>query len=97
MELTAMPNCLDYQVEEVCPFCGSDKNVFVGHGKVRYCKPCMMSWDPEEDFQAKAIGDFPEEMRLRLNQTITELQEASGLVERLNRLLAIPESEFNDA
>ncbi len=51
--------CLVQRVNEVCPFCQHADRVFLGHGEVRHCERCTMSWDHTEDLTVFEGASLP--------------------------------------
>ena len=100
-------NCFDRQIHhEPCPFCGSNENVFIGHGDTRHCATCVMNWALGERFEAKAtkadtvqnkVQSLPNDIKRRVNETRQGLRQASGLEARLRRLRNISQAEWDKA
>ncbi len=100
-------HCLKRQVSEVCPFCHSLEQVFVGHGKVRFCSDCTLSWDPKEVHRgtgrlkeqslAKKIRSLPRSLRSAARETFRALVQANDAEGRFQALLNITDDEWEAA
>jgi hypothetical protein len=105
-------SCLTHQIyTEPCPQCGCKDQVYIGHGIVRYCDHCVISWDVSEvmDIQFQALkkafrADTPpvvdaaqERVILDIQATARELNKAAAMDERLNKLLDISDEEWQNA
>lgn len=95
--------CLTKSTNEECILCKRTDQVYQGHGEVRFCAHCSISWDPIETGSdvAKAIvmsddqdGDLPEDMLERMGLLIGGLTTAFDFNRRLTELIAIPEGLF---
>jgi len=104
--------CLEFQIyTEPCPQCGKTDQVYVGHGTVRYCNHCVISWDVAEvvaiqtkTLQAAFRADSPqpdpvqqERLMLAIQDTAVEIRKASALDDRISKLLDISDSDWEKA
>lgn len=91
-----------------CIACKRADQVYMGHGVIRFCAHCSISWDPMEDGkpldnQKKAIilsedqdGELPEDMLERMGILIGDLTIVFGFERRLTDMMAIPEALFTE-
>ncbi len=94
---------------EPCPFCGSNKNVYLGHGTVRHCTGCVISWGEGEaetlrqqrrlavSEASKKKAGMPDAVAKRIKETAKGLAVVSSLPERIKRLRAISDEEWQTA
>ncbi len=102
-------SCFTEQLHtEPCPKCDSTEAVFVGHGTVRHCTNCTISWgagevvifsesELAEPVIKKKVKGLPADLQKSINELIKELDIASGLEDRLKRLRAISDDEWQRA
>jgi len=97
-------NCFTQQINELCPFCKSPENVFLGHGTVRHCLTCVLSWGEDEIFDVQFAEPLPANNKIvsvdskkRKNTTMKGLRQASDLPARLQRLRSIPQETWDSA
>lgn len=97
--------CITYKLEDVpCIFCKRADQVYVGHGIVRFCAHCTISWDPSEDgtLLSKSIifsdsatdGELPEDIVSRMGLLSGNVLSALNFEGRLREVLALPEDIF---
>jgi len=105
--------CFNRQIFfERCPFCESNRNVFVGHGSTRHCVTCVMSWGDGEAWhlarQQKSaaevkgtfrqkVNELPPPIRRRVKDLESGLAAASDFGSRVRRLQSISVDEWADA
>lgn len=91
--------------DEPCVLCKRPDQVYIGHGQVRFCAHCSISWDPieTESFVSKAVvmsddqdGDLPEDMLERMGVLVGGLTTVFAFGRRLAELMAVPEGLFAD-
>ena len=100
-------NCFTEQLfAEPCLKCGSTEAVFVGHGTVRHCTRCVLSWGVGEtsldvNFAQppikKKISQMPPATKKAINTAIKDLDIAGGIDDRIKRLRGISNDEWQRA
>ncbi len=101
--------CLVQHLEDLpCILCKRADQVYIGHGTVRFCAHCSISWDPIEDeqsldLQRKAVilsedqdGELPEDMIERMGALIGSINTVFVFDRRLVDMMAIPEILFTE-
>lgn len=96
--------CITEKLEDVpCLFCKKADQVYIGHGDVRFCAHCTMSWDLREDHTvAKSVifsdsatdGELPEDIVSRMGILSGKILSLLDFEGRLQRVLALPEDIF---
>ena len=102
--MTLPHKCFTEQIYEICPFCGSNQAVYVGHGTARHCATCTMTWGEGEVIiaemaspMAQKVNDLPGDIKRRVKKLETELAGANDVDRRLTRLRNISEAEWQRA
>ncbi len=109
---TIWSKCLMKLGGHPCPWCSKVSSVFVGHGSVRFCTDCTVSWGQSEEtdlrlklqegqleeqtFRQK-IASLPQNMRKITNAGVKSIDTASGVASRLTKLRAISDEEWQRA
>lgn len=104
--------CLTRLEGHPCPWCKSVESVFTGHGTVRFCTNCVVSWGQSEEHDLRSrlkegqfeeqtfrqkIANLPSNMRKIANASVKLLNEASRIGSRLAKLRAITNEEWQKA
>lgn len=104
-------SCLTSRLRgEPCISCGRDDQVYIGHGEVRFCAHCTLSWDQYE-FQAIEFlseqknviltddavdGELPTDMVERIGMLVGALIRVFAFERRLTAMMEIPEELFTE-
>lgn len=103
--------CLTKHLEgEECIKCGRADQVYLGHGEVRFCAYCTLSWDPYELINGKVLfaqksvvlgdqvvdGELPEDIVERMGLLAGNLYNVLAFDRRLEAMMAIPEDLFTE-
>lgn len=98
--------CITGQLKDVpCILCEGADQVYMGHGKARFCARCSITWDPSEDgieINAKSVvfdddavdGVLPEDIVSRMGLLAGRVLDVLDFNRRLSDVLAIPEALF---
>lgn len=101
--------CLTKHLEgEPCIKCERTDQVYLGHGEVRFCAHCTLSWDPYELLNGKTLfvhksvvlsdetvdGELPEDIIERMGLLAGNLYNVFAFDRRLEAMMAIPEELF---
>ncbi len=96
--------CITEKLKDVrCVFCKKADQVYIGHGDVRFCAHCTISWDPAEDgnFSKSIIfsdsatdGELPEDIVSRMGLLSGQVLSSLDFEGRLRDVLALPEDIF---
>lgn len=104
-------SCLTSRLEgEPCIKCGRADQVYLGHGEVRFCAYCTLSWDQHEfqtvEFLLKqknvvltddaVDGELPSDMVERIGLLAGFLKTVFAFERRLTDMMAIPEALFTE-
>ncbi len=104
-------SCLASHLEgEPCVKCGRADQVYLGHGEVRFCAYCTLSWDQYEfqdtEFlsEQKSVvmtddaidGELPSDMVERIGLLAGALRTVFAFERRLTAMMAIPEALFTE-
>lgn len=100
--------CLTGKLKDVpCILCQQADQVYIGHGKARFCAHCSITWDPMEDdspidgksviFSDDAVdGQLPEDIVSRMGVLAGSIQTVFAFEDRLTEVMSIPEALFTE-
>lgn len=101
--------CITRQLNDTpCIICKRIDQVYIGHGEVRFCAHCTISWDPIEDGlelpeHRKAIiredgliTELPDDIVGRMQILVGKIRSTFGIQRKLEDLLKIPNQLFVD-
>lgn len=97
--------CITEKLENTpCLVCKRADQVYIGHGIVRFCAHCTISWDPSEDgtLLSKSVifsdsatdGELPEDIVSRMGVLSGNVLSSLDFEARLRNVLALPEDLF---
>lgn len=76
----------------------------MGHGKVRTCMTCILSWAAGEmiaiDFaegEASKTTDLPPALKKRISELEQDLKSATDITRRLKQLISIADDDWDRA
>lgn len=100
--------CLTGKLKDVpCILCQQADQVYIGHGKARFCAHCSITWDPIEDnssIEGKSVifaddavdGQLPEDIVSRMGVLAGSIQTVFAFEDRLTEVMSIPEILFTE-
>lgn len=100
--------CLTGKLKDIpCILCQQTDQVYIGHGKARFCAHCSITWDPTEDdspIEGKSViftddavdGQLSEDILGRMGVLAGDLNTVFAFEDRLTEVMSIPEILFTE-
>ena len=100
--------CLTNKLKDIpCILCQQADQVYIGHGKARFCAHCTITWDPVEDnspIESKSVifaddavdGKLPQDVVERMGVLAGSIQTVFAFEDRLTEVMSIPEALFTE-